>query len=229
TPQAIVYGHGQEPFVVGGLLGHDADLRAQDGDADGALVSCRALLNAGRSVGDEPQLFAQIMRRTLQQNTVMKLERILAQGEPTEATLEPLQRLLVDEDRFPLLLVGLRGQRAEVDRMLASMQEGRLDQPRWYEIQRGPAAVAPFPQGEELHLLASGSIKGQRAAVLRLSTEWVEAAQLPPDQMDARMTLVAGRGRASGQAAAVYMFIPVLVRGQQHLLSKALGRTAIAA
>src|SRR5262249_20563595 len=38
------------------LLQYDAMLRSQDGDADGALESCRAIFNTGRSIGDE--LFA---------------------------------------------------------------------------------------------------------------------------------------------------------------------------
>jgi ABC-type transport system involved in multi-copper enzyme maturation permease subunit len=230
APQAIVYGHGQEPFVVGGVLGHDADLRSQDGDADGALASCRALLNAGRSIGDEPQLFAQLMRRTLRLSTVLKMERALAQGEPTEATLEPLQRLLTDEDRFPLLLIALRGERAGMDRMLASMQEGSNDQPHFFEIQRGPAAVAPFPQGEELRLLASGSLKDQRGDMLRLFTECVEAARLPPDQMDARITGLATKARpGAGRPPAVWSFVLNPAQSQQYLQTLALGRAGIAA
>ncbi len=36
------------------LMAADAAIRAHDGDADGALESCRAILCVGRSIGDEP-------------------------------------------------------------------------------------------------------------------------------------------------------------------------------
>src|SRR5262249_26307444 len=40
-------------FDLSFLLELDSVLRNQDGDADGALVSARAVLNLGRSIGDE--------------------------------------------------------------------------------------------------------------------------------------------------------------------------------
>src|SRR5262249_32651780 len=54
--------HVQDAREVAHLLECDADLRAQDGDADGALASCRAALNTGRSLGDEPILISQLVR-----------------------------------------------------------------------------------------------------------------------------------------------------------------------
>src|SRR5207249_3780429 len=44
------------------LLRLDAALRAQEKDGDGALASCRAALNASRSLGDTPPLIAQLVR-----------------------------------------------------------------------------------------------------------------------------------------------------------------------
>ena len=44
------------------LLQADAAIRAHDGDLDGALDSCRAMLNSGRSIGDEPFIISQLVR-----------------------------------------------------------------------------------------------------------------------------------------------------------------------
>ena len=54
-----------EARVVARLLALDAAMRATDGDFDGALESCRAIFGVGRSIGDEPFLFAQRVRCAL--------------------------------------------------------------------------------------------------------------------------------------------------------------------
>ena len=180
----------QEAHSIGKLLGHDIDLRAQEGDADDALISCRALVNAGRAIGDEPQFWSQLVRWTLQLHAIQKMERTLAQGEPTEETLEALQRLLADEDRHPGTLIALRGERAGADLVLESLQKGTDLSGSIFQRQRGNATIAPLPHDEELRLIASGSLKGQRAALLRAYTELVEAAKLPPVQMHARLRQV---------------------------------------
>ena len=46
----------QDVRTVARLLMIDAAIRAHDGNPDGALESCSAILGAGRSIGDEPFL-----------------------------------------------------------------------------------------------------------------------------------------------------------------------------
>src|SRR5206468_2556483 len=46
--------HSQEAREVANLLLYDAILRAHDGDARGALTANRAVVNVGRSIGDDP-------------------------------------------------------------------------------------------------------------------------------------------------------------------------------
>jgi hypothetical protein len=46
--------HLQRMYTVARLLQLDVMLHAQQGEVDGALDSCRAQLNVGRSLGDEP-------------------------------------------------------------------------------------------------------------------------------------------------------------------------------
>src|SRR5262249_6902174 len=62
------------------LLQMDAWVRAQDGEFDNALESCRAILNAGRAIGDDPDGAAQLVRLACQSTAVQQLERVLAQG-----------------------------------------------------------------------------------------------------------------------------------------------------
>jgi hypothetical protein len=78
-------------------------------DPDGALASCRALLNTGRSVGDEPAAISQLARVACVTRAVKALEGVLARGEPSEKALAATQDLLADEAAQPLLLVMARG------------------------------------------------------------------------------------------------------------------------
>src|SRR5438105_3692037 len=83
--------HLEQARTMARLLNLDAVQRAQEGDADGALASCGAALNAGRSIGDEPTCISQLVRAACQVGAVSSLERALAQGEPSRAALEKLQ------------------------------------------------------------------------------------------------------------------------------------------
>jgi hypothetical protein len=65
------------------LLAHDVLLRAQDGDLDGAITSCRGMLNCGRSIGDEPMVISMLIRVAIDSVTAKKVEWILAQGAPS--------------------------------------------------------------------------------------------------------------------------------------------------
>jgi hypothetical protein len=113
---------------VAQLLGHDVLLRAEHKDADGALASCRALLNVARSIGDEPLSFSQIVRLQTREDCCRKIERALGQSEPSEHALAALQDLLELEEGERPFLPGARGLRAEWDRWLESLQEGEFSQ-----------------------------------------------------------------------------------------------------
>lgn len=59
------------------LLMHDAMLRAQQGDPDGALASCGALLNAARSLDGEPFLMSMLIPAVGHTMLVAAVERTL--------------------------------------------------------------------------------------------------------------------------------------------------------
>ena len=87
----------QAARCVARLLQADAAIRAHDGDVDGAIDSCRALLNTGRSIGDEPFLISQLVRIAIGRTATIAARRVLGQGEPSDASLARLQALILDE------------------------------------------------------------------------------------------------------------------------------------
>src|SRR5262249_22892056 len=59
--------HVQGARIMGNLFSYDGLLRAQLGNVDEALTSCRGILNCGRSIGDEPTLISMLVRIALNQ------------------------------------------------------------------------------------------------------------------------------------------------------------------
>jgi hypothetical protein len=102
----------QQTRSVARLLGADAAIRVHDGDPDGALDSCRAMLGTARSIGDEPMLISQLVRFAIGLVAMNATRRVLGQGEPSDAALGRLQALILDELSQPLLLHAIRGERA---------------------------------------------------------------------------------------------------------------------
>jgi ABC-type transport system involved in multi-copper enzyme maturation permease subunit len=106
------------------LLAYDVLLRSQKKDTDGALASCRALLNAGRSIGDEPTAVSQCLRIEIRVTACQQVELALAHGQASESVLAMLQGLLDAEEAEPLLVSGIRGERAISDRLFTSVASG---------------------------------------------------------------------------------------------------------
>jgi hypothetical protein len=107
------------------LLAADSAIRAHDRDFDGALDSCRAILGAARSIGDEPTALSQLVRIVFENESLRAIRRVLGQGEPSDRALAQVQELLLNELDAPLALDALRGERGiyvEVTRRLAAGQ-----------------------------------------------------------------------------------------------------------
>src|SRR5205823_3369827 len=171
------------------LLGLDVLRRAQEEDGDGALASCRAIVNVGRTVGDPSELHALMIRTDAINPALDRIERTLAQAQPSDAALVPLQRLLEDEDRQPVLLCALRGERAIMSRLFETFRRGEgAAWPLWLLLPRGNQ-WEHFLWETLLSLLAD-PIPLQQATHLRRQTQLVEIAKLPADQQDARLNLL---------------------------------------
>jgi ABC-type transport system involved in multi-copper enzyme maturation permease subunit len=200
------------------LLRYDTLLRAQKGDADGALISCRAIVNSGRSIGDEPSIISGLVRTAIRGVGIDCLERSLAQGEPGEDAMRALQQLLEQEEKEPLFLIGLRGERANWDHVLEHFEKGKAKIKEVRDLWGGPNEV----------VLMSGSLKGQRAGLLRLMTEYVEASKLPEEKQDAEFKRI--DLTLTQQPPMVKMVVPATTRlSSSFRRSQAMLRCAILA
>src|SRR5207245_7633750 len=119
--------HLQEARELALLLRFSAIQQAHEGDIDAAIATFRAILNTGRSIGDEPFAISQVVRLSCLRLALRSLERTLGQGEPSEPTLGSLQRSLEDEAKQPFLLVFARAERAYIHQFLEVAEAGRLD------------------------------------------------------------------------------------------------------
>jgi hypothetical protein len=169
----------QEARVITNLLRYDVMLRAQEGDADGAGASCRAMVATSHAVGSEPNLIAALVRIACQAVALGTIERCLAQGQPSEAALAQLQQALEAELAEPLLLPAARGERALSDGMLEAISQGSPSPP-WFG---GPGWVPGSPTADRLvGTLLGGSVRSNRAALLKYMNHLVEIGKLPEDE-----------------------------------------------
>jgi ABC-type transport system involved in multi-copper enzyme maturation permease subunit len=173
------------PHSIAMVLGYDVLLRAQEGDIDGALASCRAMINAGRILGDEPTFISMLVRITCRAHIPPRIERSLAQGQASEGALASLQRQLEQEESEPLLLVGARGERAIMDRFMQFREEGRLSGTSVLAIQQMYGMKLSL--SDWAILLTGLNLRSQRAALLRFSNQIVEIAKQPLEEQYARL------------------------------------------
>jgi hypothetical protein len=161
------------------VLELDALCRIEKGDLQGALVSCRALLNLGRSFGDEPTMFSHHVRLTCRRIALHALERLLAQGEVPSEELADFQRLLEDEAEFPLLIATARADRAWTHGFLEAAAAGKLN--------RASLGMAASTLGGTAdRLIDKATARASHAGYLRYTTEVVEIAKLSPEQQHDR-------------------------------------------
>ena len=168
--------HAGSALNVADLLTMHALLCTHEGDVDGALVACRACLNAGRSVGDEPEATSQLVRLSCRGLALHSLERTLAHGEAASSTLANLQQLLEDEADQPVLLTMARAHRAITHQALEAIKSR--------EFNRNSYGLAqPFGLPDEVtNWVEAAKAKTCHAAVLRFANRFVEIAKLPPNE-----------------------------------------------
>lgn len=117
-------GETQNARSVARLLAADAAIQAHNANFDNALVSCRAILEVGRSIGDEPFLISQLVRMALCELALQSVRHVLGQGEPTEQSLARLQAVVALEQSEPSLLYGVKGERAMYFEVIRRIREG---------------------------------------------------------------------------------------------------------
>jgi len=170
------------------LLQLDALFRAQSGDLEGAMVSCRALVNNARSIGDEPTLIAQLVRMAIRSIAVGQAEHALGQGEPPANALAVLQQMMEEEAEEPLLRIAVRGERGGMDRLMQSLQDGGTSVKMMKGLMSGGITQQQSRWGGEAALLyLPGAVTNNRGALLEHMNKLVEITRLPPEEQAERM------------------------------------------
>jgi hypothetical protein len=164
------------------LLNHDAFLRAQDNDIEGAWASGQAALNTVGSIGDEPCLISHLNRCACGWLAVQTLERILAQGEPAPAVLIKAQRFLEKQDREigRSLLNALRGERALAHRAMAAIETGDLSLAHFLSTSPKKKELSWWDRASDF--FSGGMVQHSHAVYLRHITDLIDIARLPINQ-----------------------------------------------
>jgi hypothetical protein len=163
---------------VARLLAADASLRAEDGELDAALESCRAILGTARSIGDEPLLISAMVRIAIDSLAMSSIQRVLAQGEPSDAALAQLEALIIDELAQPILLTAANGERAMLDELIHRVEEGKVP---LSALMNGGTAFRMISN-------VTGGFNGQRALALEWMNDAVAIARQPVSEQPALAT-----------------------------------------
>jgi hypothetical protein len=217
-----VHAESEAPKEVVNLLADDVLLWAEDQQPDKALDSCRAILNCGRAIGDEPLPASQLLRMACRASAVKHVIRTLAQGEPSPTALLAAQRLLEDEEGVSLLLIVARGLRAGNDRTMEAYVGG--------EIPREPAFHDDPFMMEQIECDYLGGMTRQRAALLSYLNRAVEIAKRPPREWVAAFRALEATGDyLPGAPCQLPRFVRFAQTEQRSLAQLRCGLAALAA
>ncbi len=170
--------YGDDVSRVVFLLWLDAKLQIEAGDMETSILDLRAMVNAGRSIGDYPGVSPQMSRCAGYWRAIPCLETALAQGQAASESLAALQALLEDEARQPSKIIAIRGERAIIDDLFQQIDGGKLSR-------SAIPSFSDYPFWSKA-LSSRGNIRENQANLLRFHTRQVEAGRQPEtEQMDA--------------------------------------------
>jgi hypothetical protein len=200
--------HLQQMERVETLLAWDAINKIEQNDPTAALASSRAILNAGRSVGDEPTLQSCLIRAESHLLAVQMIERTLSRTQPDEEALALTQRALEEEANVPLLLFAARGERAGIHALLYAFEQGELKTSQL----ASSGDVSQQTLGDKLlvvlkdeKLSARPTFEQSHAWLLRYLTEFVEITKMPVEQQRPRLKKLDSRRETAPTAARKLM------------------------
>ena len=164
------------------LLSLDAAAQAQEREGDGALRSSRAILVAGRSLGDEPVIISQLMHQRQIRRGIQAMERILGLTEPSPDGLEETQRLLQFErsDLPSLFIQGLRGERGQFYDIFGAVADGKVSLAMLRNY--SGADVESWLDGAKRWLYIGARVRSCQAMFAEEVTRLLEALALPLEE-----------------------------------------------
>jgi hypothetical protein len=123
--------HSEKVRRVVRLLQLEAVDRIQRSDIDGALEACCGIVNAGRSIGDEPNLIPQLVRSAADSVALFTMQRTLAQGQASDRALVEIQECLARESEESLVLLAVMGDRATAYDTFQRLATGEVNLGDW--------------------------------------------------------------------------------------------------
>lgn len=115
----------QELRGVANILNYYAQFHIQEKHPAEALTACEAILHLAHACDHDPFFITHLIRIAVQGSAVPTIERVLAQTEPTEASLIHMQERLLAEANTSFCKPGIQGDRASLERYLREVEEGR--------------------------------------------------------------------------------------------------------
>ncbi|HZZ82704.1 MAG TPA: hypothetical protein VFE62_29670 [Gemmataceae bacterium] len=193
---STVIQHHQDARTVADWLKHDAMLRAQEGDYDGAVESCQAIINGGRAMKDDPFLITVLIRIAMQNIALDSLERALAQGEASEERLREMQAMLEKEIEQSSFLIGMRGERAGHHYLFESIRDGKVKPRLMSMISGGSVGIDSFD--DWLSDNVPSTMLKHYPDHLHNMNQMVAASKLPLHERGPTLTKIFREGRNSG-------------------------------
>jgi hypothetical protein len=180
---------------VANLLRADALRATEQGDPVYGLRAAHAMLNTARSTRDEPSLIATFVRVALGTMTAEAAMRVLAQVDApnTGEELAALQAALFAEAEEPLLLNGLRGERAIVYRFMDRVNNGTVGADAFAKM----ANEKPVPEHRASVYLFRTFLPEDTRRFLRLMSESIDSAKGPSQFRIARAEQIEAEIRAN--------------------------------
>ncbi|MFO0849115.1 MAG: hypothetical protein U0871_11265 [Gemmataceae bacterium] len=225
NPMMINLTGSQDVRRAAGLLHLDAVAAANANKPADAVRSARALLNAGRAIGDEPTLISQLVRVACVAVAGRTVAEVLGLCEPTDTDgLAELHAELLREADFRRLTVGFRGERA------LSFQT--FD----WMMSNGPGAPAPtgIPILDPIARWGMRTyLPADQLRCLELMTEFVAASKKPFEEQRAALAAVPRPGPNEWRYNLTRMMVPAVekvaeagLRSRGELLAVATGVAA---
>jgi hypothetical protein len=216
---------------------HDRVLRplllvlTHEGDDAGAVRACRATLNLGRSLGDEPFLVTQLVRARYAREAIRGAERVLAQGEVSDADLAALQHDLATEAEYDGWRPGVRGERTMLFGFTEAVRTGAI---KPSGLRRMDPNGAPRPTTrvgrarEWLEDRFGIDVRPAQAWLLRHYTRLIETARLPWPERRAALAALAPDPAGVPELARLVLLNEAQT-AKSFQTAQARGRSAVAA
>jgi hypothetical protein len=197
--------HAQHARSIANLLSFECSVRLQDQDSAAAVTCCKAAMNSGRSIGDEPVVLSQVLRMACTSIFLRTTERMLGECQPGENDLSAIQQMVDQERQHPYFPISATSERAGNHIIFTGLQSGRVT----FEGIGGTKpdllsqALGPYI----LYLVLRGQPK-----TIGFLTETVEIARLPVEEREPRLRQLEKKAKEASRENPLALLIPAFTK-----------------